>query len=118
MKEILQKKQEVDDEDSVEQYILLSSIISEEAANSAEPIDFTKDFHLIVNRTRIDFNNKSCQLVTFKDVSVHQRLKHQEEKDKLLKVMSSHICDKVIDPLDSVIFNLKKLNEELQSKAD
>ena len=108
----------MDDEDSVEQYILLSSIISEEADNSSEPIDFTKDFHLIVNRTRIDFNNKSCRLVTFKDVSVHQRLKHQEEKDELLKVMTSHIRDKVIDPLDPVLFTLKKLNKKLQSKAD
>ena len=114
LKEILQKTEEVDDEGVVEQYIMLSSVISEE--ETEESIDFSKDFHLIINRTKIDFNKKSCRLVTFKDVSVHHRLKHQEEKGELLTAMTTHIFDKVIDPLNSMLGHLQKLKSEMRSQ--
>ena len=107
LKEILQKKQEVVDEEIVEQYIMLSSIINEE--DSDESIDFSKDFHLITYRTKIDFNKKSCRLITFKDVSLHHRLKHHEEKSELLKAMAAHIFDKVIDPLNPTLGALQTL---------
>ena len=90
----------------------------EEEDENEVPIDFNKDFHLIANRTKIDFNKKSCRLVTFKDVSVHHRLKHQEAKGELLKMMTAHIFDKVIDPLNPMLYILQKLNEKLQSKTD
>ena len=108
-------KHEVDDEDTVEQYIMLSSVISENGDVSEDPIDFRKDFHLIANRTRIDFNNKSCRLVTFKDVSVHHRVKHQEEKSELLEAMSIHIFNHVIDPLNPILRILQKFQQKMQS---
>ena len=35
-----------------------------------------KDRQLIVYRTRIDFNKKSCKLISFTDISFVQKLKH------------------------------------------
>ena len=77
LKEILERDDCADEVETVEQYILLSSVMNEE--ESDQSLDFSKDFHLIVNRTKIDFNKKSCRLLTFKDISVHHRLKHREQ---------------------------------------
>ena len=94
LKEILQKEPSVNVEEQVEEYIMLSSIVSD--LDDEQSIDFAKDFHLVVKRTKIDFNKKSCQLLTFKDVSVHHRLKHHEEKGQLLKAVTDYVQQNVI----------------------
>ena len=93
---------------------MLSSVINEE--ETEESIDFSKDFHFIINRTKIDFNKKSCRFVKFKDVSVHHRLKHQEEKGELLKAMTDHIFEKVINPLNTTLGILQTLESKIQSQ--
>ena len=86
---------------------MLSSVINENEGE--ESLDFNKDFHLIVNRTKIDFNKKSCRLLTFKDISVHHKLKHHEEKGELLKAIAATIFDKVIGSLNPTLETLQTL---------
>ena len=95
---------------------MISSIISEE--DDLRPNNSQKDFHLIVDRTQIDFNKKDCRLITFKDVSQHRRQKLQEEEGKLLKAMTSYIQANVIGVLNSTHCILEILMQRLTTKSD
>ena len=95
---------------------MISSIISEE--DDLRPNGSQKDFHLVVDRTQIDFNKKNCRLITFKDVSVHHRQKLQEEEGKLVKAMTSSIQANIIGVLNSTLYILEILMQRLTTKSD
>ena len=86
--------------DAVE-YIMLSSIIRDN--NSDTPFDLEKDFHLVVRRTSIEFNQKQCCLVTFTDISVQDRLKHVQEKSNKEKALKTFIQDVIVNPLNPTL---------------
>ena len=95
---------------------MLSSVLSE--TDHEQSIDFEKDYHLIVNRTHIDFNKKSCRLLTFKDVSVHHRLKNQEQKGELLKAMTAYMQVSIINQLNPTLKVLSILKDRIVQIAN
>ena len=112
LKQILQKQPDSEEEDHPEQYIMLSSVLSD--TDHEQSIDFEKDYHLIVNRTHIDFNKKNCRLLTFKDVSVHHRLKNQEQKGELLKAMTAYMQVSIINQLNPTLKVLSILKDRIE----
>ena len=93
LKDILKSE---DKADSVDEYVILYNAVSCE--DDTDPI--SKDRHVVVNRTKFDFNKKSCKLVTFTDITVYQKLKIQEEKSRVLEHLTTAIQDGIISPLN------------------
>ena len=67
LKDILQNEANQGEQ---EQYVMLSPILG--VGDERDP--HSRDRHLLINRTAIDFNKKSCRLISFTDVSLKQRL--------------------------------------------
>ena len=65
--------------DQPEEYVLLSSHCDEKSASEASD----GDRRLKVHRTRIDFNRKSCKLITFTDISVVKKLKSWKKTNQV-----------------------------------
>ena len=56
---------------SSNEYVKLANLVDEEDDSDLRD----KDHHLIVSRTKMDFNLKDCELITFTDISAIQKLK-------------------------------------------
>ena len=91
LKDILDKN-DYYGQDQTERYIMLANMVDEEAPDEIEE----SDRQLIVNRTRIDFNKKSCRLISFTDISFMQKLKLLEETNQVFEMQKSFISNKVI----------------------
>ena len=70
LKDILDKEDCSNSRDQAEHYIMLANMVDEDGPDELED----KDRQLIVNRTRIDFNKKSCRLISFTDISFVKKL--------------------------------------------
>ncbi len=65
---------------------MLSTILGEE--DERDP--HSRDRHLVINRTAIDFNKKSCKLVSIKDISFKQRLRlSQRNTDQIASELTT-----------------------------
>ena len=67
LKDILKSKEE----HGPDEFVMLSNIVDDEDESDLRD----KDHHLIVSRTKIDFNKKDCELITITDISIFQKLK-------------------------------------------
>ena len=84
MKDILNKQDHDIGQIENERYILLSNIVDAEADRSDH-----NDRHLVVTRTRMDFNDKSCRLISFTDISFVEKLKLFEETTQVFEMQQS-----------------------------
>ena len=103
------------EDDKVETYIQLSDIVD----------DFSEDGHcardqtIIVKRMKIAFKNKKeCQVLNFTNITAYRRLKHEEEKSKLLNRLNHSVHHELLGPLRSNVdiaeALVKKLKNQLQ----
>ena len=68
----------------VESYIRLSDILEE-----GEDDEYNeRDQSFIVKRINLTFNGKECQVLNFTDITNYKRLKREEEKGKLIKLLN------------------------------
>ena len=92
MKDILTTS--IDDAEQQELYIMLS--FEDEEGQQ-------KDRTLIVKRTKLTFNDKTCQVVNFQDVTTFKRLKLVEEKSAVLNKVVSSVYHEMIGPLKNSV---------------
>ena len=63
----------------------------------------------------LTFNGKDCQVLNFTDITMYKRLKHEEEKTRLLNMLNHSTHHEMIGPLKANIEfaeNLKRLCRE------
>ena len=90
---------EIDQEsdEAIEAYIMLDSVIDDKEDSDSTCADRT----LIVKRANLQFNNKSCVVISFEDISAVKKLKHEEEKSRLMSTLYSMVHHEMIGPLKS-----------------
>ena len=91
---------ERDLEGRCEAYLLLDGGIEDKEDHDSICDDRT----LLVKRANLQFNNKSCVVLSFEDISAVKRLKQQEEKGRMMSAIYSMVHHEMIGPL--------KTNEE------
>ena len=114
LKNILDKNESINEsiDAQPERYIMLANVIDEEGQDEIQD----RDRQLIVFRTRIDFNKKSCRLISFTDISFVQKLKLLQETNKVFEMQSSFIQNKVIGKIALTLQVALELKEKVESR--
>ena len=111
LEDIIQKKVVEDDGISnFESYIRKSDSTSYDV--DGLPLDCGQT--IIVHRIDINYNDVECQLLTFTDLSIYQRLKQQEQRNQLLKTLNTSVHHEMLCPLGANI----TVSETLMRKID
>ena len=77
---------DIEENKNVETYVMRSTDLFQPAVNDAiEETDRT----IIVKRMDLTFNEIECQVLNFTDITAYKRLKQEEEKNRLLKVVNT-----------------------------
>ena len=111
LKDILNRQDHDIGQNENERYILLSNIVDAEGDRSDN-----NDRQLVVTRTRMDFNNKSCRLISFTDISFVEKLKLFEETTQVYEMEQSFIKNKVIGKIDESLQSTRELWGLVDSK--
>ena len=76
----------------LESYIMLKDNIDLER-------DESHDLTLIVRRAKLRFNDSDCVVLNFQDITTQRKLKHQEEKGRLMSTLYSSVHHEMLGPL-------------------
>ena len=104
LKDILQNETNQGEQ---EQYVMLSTILNLE--DKRDP--YSRDRHLVINRTPIDFNKRSCRLISFTDVSFKQRYQVSQRNNHLIDRGLTTTNNLAVEALDECIFTIDQLSE-------
>ena len=61
------------------------------------------DLTFIIKRTKLIFNDKECVVFNFQDISAFKKLKHEEEKIRLMSMLYSSVHHEILGPLETNI---------------
>ena len=61
------------------------------------------DQSLIVKRSKLIFNDRECLVFNFQDISAFKRLRHEEEKSRLMGMLFSTVHHEILGPLSNII---------------
>ena len=75
------------------------------------------DLTLIVKRQKLIFNDKECIVFNFQNVSAIKKLKHEEEKTRLMTLLYSSVHHEIIGPLEHNIEASVRLIQITEDKA-
>ena len=71
------------------------------------------DRYLVVKRTSLSFNKRSCQVLSISDLTSFQQLKEQEESNRFLIALNTTVHHEMIAPLkanaESSLFLFERL---------
>ena len=110
LKDILQYE---NDEGTQEQYVMLSTILGEK--DERDP--YSRDRHLIVNRTAIEFNKKSCRLISFTDISFKQRFQLSQSSNYQIARELTATHNLVVGALEESRSTIDHLFEQVDSAS-
>ena len=71
---------------------------SDDKEDNESPLN---DRTLIVKRANLQFNDKSCVVLSFEDISAVKKLKLEEEKSRLMSSLYSMVHHEMLGPLKS-----------------
>ena len=84
--------------------ILESYIMLHEGIEKLENFSSTNcDQSLIVKRSKLIFNDRECLVFNFQDISAFKRLKHEQEKSRLMGLLCSSVHHEILGPLQTII---------------
>ena len=83
--------------DLCEAYVMLDGGIDDKEDHESPQADKT----LIVKRANLQFNDKSCVVLSFEDISSVKKLKMEEEKSRLMTTLYSMVHHEMLGPLKS-----------------
>ena len=86
-----------DSDDLCEAYVMLDGVIDDKEDHESPQADKT----LIVKRAKLQFNDKSCVVLSFEDISSVKKLKMEEEKSRLMTTLYSMVHHEMLGPLKS-----------------
>ena len=74
------------------------------------------DLTMILKRTKLRFNDKECIVFNFQDITTYKKLKHEEDKGKLLSTLCSSVHHEMIGPLKGIVTMAVLLIRKLQER--
>jgi len=105
LKDIIMKQHPEINSNGNEAYIMLH----EESPQG----NINRDITLVVKRTKLIFNDKECVVLNFQDVSLWKRLKHEEQKGKLMSTLYSSVHHEMLGPLKNNVETALRLVRRL-----
>ena len=76
-------------------------MLQDETESAQESEGKLLDKTLLVKRSKLMFNDKECIVLTFQDISTIKKLKHEEQKSRLMSTLYSSVNHEIIGPLKS-----------------
>ena len=78
--------------------------------------DKDHDLTLIVRRAKLRFNDSDCVVLNFQDITTQRKLKHEQEKGRLMSTLYSSVHHEMLGPLkassEAAVRLIRKLKDQ------